>query len=281
MVTRSSHLKTVAASFEDRLKITPAFGLIGGVRLDDIALERNSLGVFGAVTPGFPFSKTWTPVSYRGAYTWEPIRNLVFYSMYATAFDPVVATIFNINPGLPVLLTSSRIYETGVEQLLWDNKAEWTFSAYDIVRRNVYQAQGGSPAVFAVAGEVQVKGYELAAAVRPIEGLKLWGNVAFTRARYVDFEFDGGSFTGNIPPNVAPLIVNAGASYRFNHLWWPLELGASVRHVGTRYIFDDNQVAMNAYTTADAYMFIDIEKLSMFPTMESARTLIPGAQPYQ
>ena len=103
------------------------------------------MGVFGAVTPGFPFSKTWTPVSYRGAYTWEPIRNLVFYSMYATAFDPVVATIFNINPGLPVLLTSSRIYETGVKQLLWDNKAEWTFSAYDIVRRNVYQAQGGSP----------------------------------------------------------------------------------------------------------------------------------------
>ena len=138
---------------------------------------------------------------------------MVFYSMYATAFDPAVASIFSINPNLPVLLTSSRIYETGVKQLLWDNRAEWTFSAYDIVRKNVYQAQGGQ--VFNVAGEIAVQGIELAAAVRPIEGWKLWGNLAFTHARYVNFDFDGGSFTGNTPPNVAPIIANGGVSYRF------------------------------------------------------------------
>jgi iron complex outermembrane recepter protein len=269
LVTRTSRLDTVAQSFEDRLKITPTFALIGGVRFDDIALNRNSWGVNGNLSAGFPFSKNWTPVSYRGAYTWEPIKNLVFYSMYATAYDPAIASIFSINPNLPVLLTSSRIYETGVKQLLWDNMAEWTFAAYDIVRKNVYQAQGGQ--VFQVAGEIAVKGIELAAAVRPIDGWKLWGNLALTEAKYVNFDFVGGSFTGNTPPNVAPIIANGGVSYRFATWWWPIELGASVRHVGNRYLFDDNQVTMDAYTVADAYMFVDLEKLSIVPTMDNAR----------
>jgi iron complex outermembrane recepter protein len=208
-------------------------------------------------------------VSYRAAYTWEPIRDMVFYSMYATAYDPAVASIFSVNPGLPLLLTSSAIYESGVKQLLWDNKAEWTFAAYDIVRRNVYQAQGGQ--TFQVAGEIAVKGIELAAAVRPIEGWKIWGNLALTHARYVDFVSSGTSFSGNTPPNVAPVIANVGASYRFATPWWPVEIGASVRHVGNRYLFDDNEVTMDAYTVADAYMFVDIDKLGWFPTMDQTR----------
>jgi iron complex outermembrane recepter protein len=274
LVTRTSRLDTVAASFEDRLKLTPSFALIGGIRIEDISLNRNGWdpnGVLNNGTPGtqFPFTKTWTPVSYRGAYTWEPIHNLVFYSMYATAFDPAVASIFSINPGLPVLLTSSQIYETGVKQLLWDNKAEWTFAAYDITRKNVYQPQGGQ--VFQVAGEIAVKGIEIAAAVRPIEGWKIWGNLALTEARYVNFDFVGGSFSGNTPPDVAPVIANVGASYRFSTWWWPVELGASLRYVGNRYLFDDNEVTMDAYTVADAYMFVDIDKLWLFPTMDSAR----------
>jgi hypothetical protein len=31
------------------------------------------------------------PVSYRAAYTFEPIKNLVFYSMFATAYNPAAA----------------------------------------------------------------------------------------------------------------------------------------------------------------------------------------------
>src|SRR5262245_35317687 len=246
LVRRTSRLDTVAASFEDRLKITPTFALIGGLRLEDIALTRNSWTLDGATNPGFPFSKNWTPVSYRGAYTWEPAKNWVFYSMYATAFDPAVASIFAVNPNLPILLTSSRIYETGVKQLLWNSRAEWTFAAFDIIRKNVYQAQGGQ--VFAVAGEVAVQGVEFAAAVRPIDGWKLWGNVAYTHARYVNFDFVGGSFTGNTPPNVAPIIANSGISYRFRTpWWWSVEVGGSVRYVGNRFLFDDNQITMDAY----------------------------------
>ena len=183
---------------------------------------------------GQPFAANWTPVSYRAAYTFEPIKGLMFYSLFATAYDPAAAGIFSISPGNSLALTSAKIYETGVKHLFWDNRAEWTFAAYDITRNNVYVAISHTES--ALAGEIRTKGIELAGAVRPIDDLKLWGNVALTQARYANFDFEG--FTGNTPADVAPVIVNAGASYRFSKWRWPVEFGGSVRHVGNRYLYE-------------------------------------------
>ncbi len=250
--TRISKLTDIAGSFEDRLKLTSAFALIGGVRLEDITLARQGSNFDGTIPAGLPFSTSWTPVSYRAAYTYEPIHNLMFYSMYATAYDPAVAGIFSLTPGTSLQLTSSRTYETGAKQIFWDNKAEWTVSLYDIVQKNVYVPVNTTTTD--LAGEVDSKGIEVAAAVSPFDGWKFWGNAAFTHARFANFD----AWTGNTPPDVAPVIVNAGASYRFNHWRWPVEIGGSVRHVGDRYVFQDNATTMDAYTTADVYTFVDI-----------------------
>src|SRR5580700_2108280 len=250
--TRNSRLTDIAGSFEDRLKLTSAFALIGGVRLEELKLDRSGSNFDGTIPAGLPFSRTWKPVSYRAAYTYEPIHDLMFYSMFATAYDPAVAAVFSVTPGTSLQLTSSKTYETGAKQILWDGKAEWTLSLYDIIQRNVLVPVTTS--TVDVAGEVASQGIELAAAVNPIEGLKLWGNAAFTHARFVDFDV----WTGNTPPNVAPVIVNAGASYRFKHWRWPMEFGGSVRHVGPRFVFQDNATTMDAYTTADVYAFVDI-----------------------
>jgi iron complex outermembrane recepter protein len=271
---RTSVLDTVSQSFEDRLKITPTIALIGGVRIDELAIYRNGTESTGAVSDGFPFSKAWRPVSYRAGYTWEALPKLTFYSMYGTSFDPSVA-IFELHPSTPLALTSSRIYETGVKQSLWNDQLEWTLAVFDLNRRNVYEQISDSPPTFAVAGEIETKGIEVGGAVRPIEGTKLWGNIAYTHARFVNDVVNGTIFNGNTPPNVAPFIANAGASYRFEkqgwYHWLPIEIGASVRHVGDRFIFDDNAITMNAYTTADAYMFVDFDRPSLWPEIYKAR----------
>jgi iron complex outermembrane receptor protein len=151
-------------------------------------------------------------------------------------------------------LSSARIYETGVKQLFWNDRAQWTFAAYDIDRHNVYVQT--SDTTFALAGEVATKGIEASAAVRPIDPLKIWANIALTQARYVNFGVTG--WTGNTPSNVAPVIINAGASYRFSDWRWPVEIGSSVRHVGNRYLYEDDATIMDAYTTADVYAFVEI-----------------------
>ena len=104
---RNSRLDDIAGSFEDRLKLTSALALIGGVRRRGLLRWRGTASTSMARSPtGLPFTQTWTPVSYRAAYTYEPIRDLMFYSMYATAYDPAAAGIFSVTPGELLALTS-------------------------------------------------------------------------------------------------------------------------------------------------------------------------------
>jgi iron complex outermembrane receptor protein len=263
---RDKQLDTAALSFEDRLKLTPWFALIGGLRFEHITLDSTGLNFDGSIPTDVVFSKTWNPVSYRAAFTFEPVRDLVFYGMTATAFDPAAANVFSIAPGKSVELTEARIYEAGVKQLLWDGRAEWTFAAYDITRHNVYVQI--TNAVASLAGEVDTKGVELNAAVRPFDGWTLWGNLAVTQAQYKDFD----AFTGNTPSNVAPLIINAGASYRWNHWRWPVEVGGAVRYVGPRFVFEDDATTMDAYTTADLFAFVDVPGRDLgVPALDHAR----------
>jgi iron complex outermembrane receptor protein len=281
----TTQLDSVSESFEERLKVTPTIALIGGVRIDELKITNNGFDPSGTQLSAFPVSKTWEPVSYRAAATWEPIEKLVFYGLYGTSYDPASAPIqlagFQAARGFPLTLTSSRIEEVGVKQSLWNNRAEWTFAAFDLDRRNVIQVVSTHPTVFGVAGDIESKGIELGGAIRPVDGLKLWGNIAYTHARFgSDILLNPDTnlletVHGNAPANVAPIIVNAGASYRFEpRIWptpWPVEIGASVRHVGNRYITTANDVIMDAYTVADAYMFIDFEKPSWLPSVDKTR----------
>lgn len=249
---RNSRLDDAAISIEDRLKLTPMLALIGGIRVEDLTLSRNGINFDGTVPAGQPFTKTWNPVSYRAAATLEPVKGMLFYGMYATAYDPAAAGIFSVTPGTSLELTSAHIYEAGVKVISDNKRAEATFAAYDMVRNNVYVAL--TNAVSTLAGQVHTQGVELAAAIRPTDNLKLWANVALIQARYDQFD----AWTGNTPSNVAPVIVNAGISYRFNEWRWPVEFGGSIRHVGQRYLAEDNLTAMLAYTTGDLFAFVDI-----------------------
>ncbi|MCS3725093.1 TonB-dependent receptor [Bradyrhizobium betae] len=264
---QTARIDNEALSFEDRLKLTRTFALIGGLRVEHIGLDRNSTDQFGLQNAGFPFTKDWAPVTGRIGYTWEAVPGLTFFSQYATGADVAANTSFLLLPTQPLDLTTSRTYETGVKHLFWDNRAEWSFSAYDILRKNVYAAAGGM--ALNIAGKQESKGVELAASVRPIEPLRLWGNVAYVDARYADYNFVGGSFSGNTPPNVPRIVANAGASWRF-FTPWPVELGITGRHVGDRYNTDANVVTMKAYTVADVHAFVDIPK-TVFNAVDQAR----------
>ncbi|MBW7963163.1 TonB-dependent siderophore receptor [Bradyrhizobium sp. BR 10261] len=264
---QTARIDNEALSFEDRLKLTRTFALIGGLRVEHIGLDRNSTDVNGLENAGFPFAKSWAPVTGRIGYTWEAIPGLTFFSQYATGADVSANNIFLLGPTQPLDLTTARTYETGVKHVLWDNRAEWSFSAYDILRKNVYAAAGGQ--TLNIAGRQESKGVELAGSIRPIAPLRLWGNIAYVDARYADYDFTGGSFSGNRPPNVPRIVANAGASWRF-FTPWPVEVGITGRHVGDRTNSDANTVTMNAYTVGDVYAFVDIPK-TVFNAVDQAR----------
>jgi iron complex outermembrane recepter protein len=269
-----TRVNTASLSFEDRIKLTSNFALIGGIRFEDIKLDRTRFDPDGVLeaAKGYPFSTTFNPITGRVGYTWDITPGVMLYSQYATAADPTVANIFILAPSVPLLLTTSRTYETGVKLQSADKRAEATFSAFDIERKNVYVPESGI--VFNVAGKIESKGIEIAAAINPVAGLKLWGNAAFVQSHFVDFTYVDGngvfqSYSGNTPPNVPNFVANAGASYRFETTL-PVEIGASMRHVGDRFNYQDNMVVMNAYTTFDAFAFVDIPK-TYFTGVENTR----------
>lgn len=266
---QTARIDNEALSFEDRLKLTRTFALIGGLRVEHIGLDRNSTEVNGLENANFPFSKSWAPVTGRIGYTWEAVPGLTFFSQYATGADISANNIFLLAPTQPLDLTTARIYETGVKHVLWGNRAEWSFSAYDILRKNVYAAAGGMQ--LNIAGRQESRGVELAGSIRPIEPLRLWGNIAYVDARYADYDFAGGSFSGNTPPNVPRIVANVGASWRF-FTPWPVEVGITGRHVGDRYNTDANTVTMNAYTVGDVYAFVDTPK-TVFNAVDQARLI--------
>jgi hypothetical protein len=87
------------------------------------------------------------------------------------------------------------------------------------------------------------------------------------------------NWNGNTPSNVAPLIFNAGAAYRFDHWHWPVEFGGSVRHVGNRFVFEDDATTMNGCTTADVDAFVDIPGVDFGrPEINNMRLSFRGAQ---
>src|SRR5437764_6681751 len=67
---RIANIDNVYLSVEDRLKLTLTFALIGGARIEEIDLYRTNLSIGGAPLAGFPFNKTWTPLTGRAGFTW-------------------------------------------------------------------------------------------------------------------------------------------------------------------------------------------------------------------
>jgi iron complex outermembrane receptor protein len=258
---QTADIDNVYATLEDRLKITPTFALIGGIRIEEIDLDRDSRNIDGTSRAGFPFSKTWRPATGRIGYTWDLLPGLTWYSQIATAADVAANNIFLLGFDQPLNLTRARTIETGLKQISFDKRAEWSLSLFEIERKNVYSAQGGQQ--LTIAGKQISKGVEVAAAVRPLPGWNVWANLAYVEAHYEDYELGAaGSFSGHTPPNVPRLVVNAGTSYRLP-TWLPVEVGATVRYVSDRFTSDTNVVKMLAYTVVDAYTFVDIERAQL------------------
>jgi hypothetical protein len=73
--------------------------------------------------------------------------------------------------------------------------------------------------------------------------------------------------TGPRSPRVRAMIPSNAVRNRIpsitNRLGFALAVGASVRHVGNRFNFQDNLVVMDAYNVADAYVFVDIPKWAL------------------
>ncbi|MBA2125443.1 TonB-dependent siderophore receptor [Hyphomicrobium methylovorum] len=228
---------------EDRLAVTEKLALVGGIRLERPSIERMSL------ITGKGFDKDFSAVSWRAGavYTWQP--GLAFYGSYSTAVDALGNLITLSQAQVPFDLATGRQVEVGVKQDFWNGRGEWTFAAYDIVKKNLLTQDPNNSQITQQVGQQSSRGLELSAALQLTDTLRAEGNIAVLQAQYDEFWVNGVSYAGKVPTNVPQQVANLWLKWNFAPRW---DLIGGVRWVGTTYNDQANRSSRPDYVLFNA-----------------------------
>lgn len=234
---------------ENRLEVTPALSLVGGLRFDNQAVHRVDL-VTAARTH---VDRTYRPVSWRAGAVYEIVRDTNLYGQYSTAADAISNVCCITAAQMSFDPSRGRQIEAGIKQSARGGRLEWTVAGYRIVKKDLLIPDPILIATLIQVGAQSSQGVEATVGVDLIDGLRIGVNGTVLRPRFDEFfENVAGvrtSRTGNRPTNVPWKSGNLLATWSFRQNW--LAQGA-LRHVGERYIDTANTRVLPAYTVVDA-----------------------------
>ena len=233
---------------EDTLEVWDPLKLVAGFRFEHIELNSRNL------IEGTSFEQEFNPVSWRVGFVYEPVAGLSLYAQRSTGVDPVSSLLDLLESRRDFGLSSGRQYELGLKHSFWQDRVEWTFAYFDIVKEGLLTRDPRDPARTLQIGEQSSDGIELTAAIHPLSNLTLSGNFSRLNAQFDEFSEDIGgvavSRASNLPPNVPETLGNlwlyySPASY--------IDLGVGARYVGKRVADNANTIELDAYTTVDIF----------------------------
>ncbi|MGP9814118.1 TonB-dependent receptor [Rhodopseudomonas sp. NSM] len=235
---------------ENRLSLTEQLSVVTGVRSDQPTVERTDF-----VTPSNSFEKTYSAPSWRAGLVYNPIPDLALYGQYSTAVDPVTNLITMTGVNRDFALSTGKQVEVGIKQQLAGGRAEWTLSAYQIVKNNLLARDPSNPSNTnpLQIGQQSSRGIEASAGLKVTDTLRLDANVAVLRAKYDDFtQAVGGrvvNYAGNVPANVPQVVSNIWATWAFAPAW---SANAGVQLVGDTWADNANTLVRPAYNVVNA-----------------------------
>jgi iron complex outermembrane recepter protein len=231
------HVDQVAGFFEDRFTATDKLSLVVGARRDRYHVNRYDELVF-TTTDSDHNATGWN----AGA-VYEMVSDLSVYAQYAKASDPVnsLSSInanqqgFNLSPG--------RQVEVGIKQSWLRTRLEWTFAAYDLVKRDLLTPSIVNPTLTEQVGQQSSRGVEGSVAVNA-GSVRVNVNGTVLRARFDDFKALAGSsvvsLAGNVPLNVPEKSANIIVFWEAAPAW---QARGVLRYVGRRFADNTNAPA--------------------------------------
>lgn len=182
------------------------------------------------------------------------------YVSYATSFQPVTSQGLN---GAVLEPSEGEQIEAGLKYQPSDGSLLLTASAYQLKEKNTPKVGGyvGALPYYVSVGEVTVRGIELEAKARLLEGLDLTAAYTFSDAEITKTTVasEYGQTPAVTPRHVAALWLN------YNIQSGPLAgfgAGAGVRYVGDTWTTNENIAKNDAYTLFDAVLRYDFGKAS-------------------
>lgn len=249
-----TELSQYAVFAEDRLVLSDRWSVVGGLRYDRPTVER-----IDAVSPAASFETTFPSLSGRAGVVFMPVPALALYGQFATAADPVTSLVTTNLAQRDYELTTGRQFEAGVKHEFWAGRGEWTFAAYDIVKKNILTSDLLNPGVSVQIGQQSSRGVEASVSVAPGGGLSLQGNISLLDPVYDDFAESVGGIRiprdGNVAVDTPRRSANAIAIWQFAPMW---RTSAAVRFVGERFRDAANTSMVDSYTLVDVTLQRDV-----------------------
>ncbi len=237
-----THTDQYAPFTEDRLSLTDQVSLVAGLRYDHYDFSRTDMAAHTTTSRGFSSS------SWRTGIVYNPVPNIALYGQFANATDPVSSLISLSVAQEQFTLARGKEFEAGVKGSLWDNRAEWTFAAYEIIKKNLLIADPINPAITDQIGQQSSHGLEASFAFDVGYGWRVQANGTILRAKFDRFASSVGgvavSYAGNTPPNVPSRAANLFATWNFLPGW---EASSGLQYVGHRYADNANTLILPSY----------------------------------
>ncbi|WP_246842013.1 TonB-dependent siderophore receptor [Caulobacter sp. FWC26] len=234
---------------EDAFNLTDKLLLVGGLRYEDVKLDRTTHDFNLATTVGF--TRKYKPVSYRAGAIYDLVPKTQLYAQYTKGAAPVGTLVLLSQSNSGFNLTKGDSTEIGVKSVLWGGRVEMTLAGYKIRQTDIITRDPVNPNIQIQGGTLSSKGVEFSATLQATDHLRLDGNAAFVDAQYDELiEAGGANRAGNSPPNVPAQVFNLFASYQVPG--FPVRVTGGVHR--SSHIFGDNAntVRASGYTLFDA-----------------------------
>ncbi len=175
-------------------QITDRLSVIGGLRytedersIDGLILATNLDTRVTTRTAYGPASTTWDDVSYRFKVTYEPTEDILLFAGYGRGFRGGGYNPFAVQP--PYSPEINLSFEAGIKADFFERRLGLSLAYYDNDYKDL-QLRAGVPtggAIITNAAAADIRGVELEFTARPIDGLRLSGNMAYTDATFSSF----------------------------------------------------------------------------------------------
>ncbi|WP_293875032.1 MULTISPECIES: TonB-dependent siderophore receptor [unclassified Sphingomonas] len=242
----STVIKSVFA--EEAFNLTPRLLLVGGLRYDDIALDRsvNDLNA-GRITG---FSKSWNPVSWRAGAVFDLAPKTQFFAQYSYAVAPVGSLALLSLANSSFDLTTGRSVEGGVKTTLFGDRLDLTAAGYWIEQEGIVTRDPANTSIAVQGGSQSSRGFELSASGAVTRQFRLDANLAILDARFDVLREAGGDRAGNTPPVVPERVASVFGIYRFDAL--PISVSGGARYMSRFFTDNANSVRVRGSTVFDA-----------------------------
>ncbi|KAK0332554.1 hypothetical protein LTR94_024392 [Friedmanniomyces endolithicus] len=217
---------TRAVFFENALNLTPKWLVVGGLRYDDIDLDRQTHDLNTGSQAAF--GQTYDPVSWRLGAVYDVRPRTQVYAQFSHAVTPVSSFLFLNSANAQFDLSAGDAVEVGIKSSLWGDRADLTAAIYQIIQGDILTRDPANPALTVQGGEQKSHGVEISLSAAVTDRLRLDVSGAWLESAF-------------------ETLVEAGGLAVL-----PITLGATVRHNGDFNTSNANDLRVKSSTITDA-----------------------------